>query len=93
MATSTQGVEKEIFNKALEEAARLTIEHKKAGLPFEIRPGEMESIYRQHADTTDEPLFKRFLKYASSSEGRNFFRKTVRLELWRAGFRPKGWEE
>jgi len=93
MAISTQGVEKEIFNKVLEEAARLAVEHKRAGLPIELRPGELESIYKKYADITDVPLFQRFTKYMESPEGRDFFRKTIRLELWEVGFRPKGWEE
>jgi len=84
--------EREIFNKVLEEAARLVIEHKKAGLPLEIRPGELEPIYSKYADINDEALFKEFFKYTKSPEGRDFFRKTIRLELWKAGFRPKGWE-
>ncbi|MBA7686220.1 hypothetical protein ES703_94661 [subsurface metagenome] len=89
----TQIEEKELFNKVLEEAARLVIEHKKAGLPFEIRPGELETIYRKYADITDESLFKRFFKYMKSPEGRQYFKKTIRTKLWRAGFSPKGWEE
>ena len=89
----TQIEEKELFNKVLKEAARLAIEHKKAGLPFEIREGELLDIYRKYADITDEPLFKRFFKYTKSPEGQDFFRKTIRTELWKAGYRPKGWEE
>ena len=93
MVIHTQGLEKELFNKILKEAARLIVEHKLAGLPFEIRPGELESIYRKYADITDVPLFQRLMKYMKTSEGHNFFRKTIRLELWDVGFRPKGWEE
>lgn len=93
MAITTQGVEKETFNKVLEEAARLAVEHKLAGLPIELRPGELEKIYRKYADITDVPLFERFMGYTKSPEGRDFFRKTIRLELWEAGYRPKGWEE
>ena len=90
---STQVEEREIFNKALEEAARLAVEHKLAGLGIELHAGELESIYRKYADITDEPLFRQFMKYMKSPDGRDFFRKTIRLELWKAGFRPKGWEE
>ncbi len=93
MTISTQGVERQIFNKVLEETARLVIEHKKAGLPFEIRPGELETIYRKYADITDEAKFERLMKYTKSPEGRDFFKITIRTELWKAGFRPKGWEE
>lgn len=93
MATYTQGIEKEVFDKTLEELAKLAVEHKLAGLPLEIRQGEVESIYRKYANITDVPLFKRFMKYMKSPDGRDFFRKTIRTELWKAGFRPKGWEE
>ena len=89
----TQVEERETFNKVLEEISRLAIEHKKAGLPIEVSQDELESIYSKYADITDEPLFKRFFNYMKSPEGRNFFRKATRLELWKAGFRPKGWEE
>jgi len=33
-----------------------------------------------------------FLKYMMTPGGKEFFRKTLRLELWKAGYRPKGWE-
>ena len=90
---ATQVKEREIFNKVLEEAARLAVEHKLAGLPLEIQQGELESIYRKHADITDEPLFKQFVQYTKSPEGRQYFKITIRTELWKAGYRPKGWEE
>lgn len=93
MKMFTQVEEREIFNKVLEEAAKLVIEHKLAGLPLEIQQGELESIYRKHTDITDEPLFKRFVQYTKSPEGRQYFKITIRTELWKAGYRPKGWEE
>ena len=93
MVISRQGVEKEVSNKILEEAARLAVEHKLAGLPIELRPGELEKIYRKYADIMDVPLFERVMRYTKSPEGREFFKKTIRTELWKAGFRPKGWEE
>ena len=93
MALSTREIENEVFNKILEEAASLVVEHKKAGLPFEIREGELETIYRKFADITDVPLFEQLEKYMKSPEGRGFFGKTIRTKLWEAGYRPKGWEE
>jgi len=93
MALSTQELEKEVFNKILEEAASLVVEHMKAGLPFEIREGEMETIYRKFADITDVPLYERLEKYSKSPDGRELFSKMVRTKLWEAGYRPKGWEE
>ena len=93
MPLTAEETEKETFNKVLKDAAMLVVEHKLAGLPFEIQEGELVGIYRKYADITDEPLFKRFWKYTKTAECRDFFRKTIRTELWKAGFRPKGWEE
>ncbi len=86
-------VERETFNKVLGELAKLAVEHKLAGLPIELTSEEIREAYQKYFDITDEPLFERFFKYMKSPEGRNFFRKTIRVELWKAGFRPKGWEE
>ncbi len=93
MVTQVEDKEKELFNTVLKEAARLAIEHKLAGLPLEIREGELVDIYRKYADINDEPLFKRFMEYSRTSECREYFKKTIRIELWKAGYRPKGWEE
>lgn len=93
MPLTTEETEKEVFNKVLKDAAKLIVKHRKAGLPFEIQPGELESIYRNYADIANEPLFKRFTKYMESPGGHDFFKKTIRLKLWEVGFRPKGWEE
>lgn len=30
--------------------------------------------------------------YIRSTEGADFFRKSLRLELWKVGYRPRGWE-
>lgn len=93
MVTQVEDKEKELFNTVLKDAARLAIEHKLDGLPFEIRPGELDSIYGKYADVMDAALFMRFFKYMKSPEGREFFRITIGSELWKAGYRPKGWEE
>ena len=93
MVTQVEDKEKEIFNNVLKDAAKLVVEHKLDGLPFEIRSEEMDSIYGKYADVMDAGLFMRFLVYAKSPEGRDFFKRTIRLKLWNAGFRPKGWEE
>ena len=93
MVTQVEDKEKELFNTILKNAAKLAVEHKLAGLGIELHAGELESIYRKYAEITDVALFERFSKYLKSPEGRHFFKITIRTELWRAGFRPRGWEE
>ena len=85
--------EREIFNKVLEDAVSLLVQRKVAGYEFRLYEGELISIYEKHLDPNDIPLFNRFTKYLTSPEGREFFNKMLRLKLWEAGFRPKGWEE
>jgi len=35
---------------------------------------------------------KGITNYIQSTEGAAFFRKSLRLELWKVGYRPRGWE-
>jgi len=35
---------------------------------------------------------KGIITYIQSTEGADFFKKSLRLELWKAGYRPRGWE-
>ena len=35
---------------------------------------------------------KGIISYIQSPEGKEYFKKTIRLELWKAGYRPRGWE-
>jgi len=93
MVTQVEDKEKELFNKVLGELASLAVDHKLAGLPIELTNEEVREAYQKYLDIRDEPLFKRYFKYMKSPEGRDFFRKTIRVELWKAGFRPKGWEK
>ena len=35
---------------------------------------------------------KGIINYIQSTKGADFFRKSLRLELWKAGYRPREWE-
>ena len=52
-----------------------------------IKADELESIFK--ALGYGEKELKDFLSYIWTQEGKEFFRKSVRLELWKAGYRPK----
>lgn len=52
-----------------------------------IRADELESIFK--ALGYGEKELKDFLSYIWTPEGKEFFRKSIRLELWKAGYRPK----
>ncbi len=49
---------------------------------------ELEAIAKQQAYEGINEL----ITYIQSTEGADFFRKSLRLELWKAGYRPRGWE-
>lgn len=55
-----------------------------------IRADELESIFKELG--YGERELKDFLSYIGTPEGKDFFRKAVRIELWKAGYRPRGWE-
>ena len=53
-----------------------------------IRADELESIFK--ALGYGEKELKDFLSYIWTPEGKEFFRKAIRLELVIAGYQPKG---
>ena len=53
-----------------------------------IKAAELESIFKELGLGKKE--LSDFTSYIESEEGQNFFRKSIRLELWKAGYRPKG---
>jgi len=53
-----------------------------------IRAKELEAIAKELAYEDIEGI----ISYVQSPGGREYFKKTIRLELWQAGYRPKGWE-
>ncbi len=66
------------------EVAKYLVEHRKP----EITAKELEAIARKVEYENIEGL----VKYIQSAEGKGYFKKTIRLELWKAGYRPRGWE-
>ena len=66
------------------EVAKYLVEHRKR----EITAKELEAIARKVEYENMEGL----IKYFQSAEGKGYFKKTIRLELWKAGYRPRGWE-
>lgn len=55
-----------------------------------IKADELESIFKELG--YGEKELKDFTSYIWTPEGKDFFRKSIRVELWRAGYRPRGWE-
>lgn len=84
---ATQVEEKEIFNKVLEEVARLVVERKVAGRELRIRRGELAPIYWKYAAPAGIPpeRIDEFNRYVKSPEGREYFKKRLRLEGLEAG--------
>lgn len=66
------------------EVAKYLVEHRKP----EITAKELEAIARKLGYADIEGL----IKYIQSAQGKEYFKKTIRLELWQAGYRPRGWE-
>ncbi|MBA7633027.1 hypothetical protein ES703_40583 [subsurface metagenome] len=56
----------------------------------QIRAAELESIFKELG--YGEKELKDFNSYILTPEGKDFFRKSIRVKLWRAGYRPRGWE-
>jgi hypothetical protein len=54
----------------------------------EITASELEVI----AQKLGYEDIDRMINYVTSAEGKTFFKKAIRQELWQAGYRPKGWE-
>jgi len=52
-----------------------------------IKADELETIFGELG--YGEKELKDFLAYIWTPEGRGYFRNTIRLELWKAGYRPK----
>ncbi len=52
-----------------------------------IKADELETIFGELG--YGEKELKEFRAYILTPEGRGFFRNTIRLELWKAGYRPK----
>jgi hypothetical protein len=53
-----------------------------------IKAAELESIFKELGHGEKE--LRDFTSYIQTQEGKDLFRKLVRLELWKAGYRSKG---
>jgi len=76
--------------KLMREAARIVVAKALEGKKPRIIAREFYDITRSLV-LTDEEL-ERFLEYLQTPLGTESFKKTVRLEVWRAGYRPRGWK-
>ena len=52
-----------------------------------IKSAELESIFKELG--YGEKELRDFTSYIETQEGKDFFRKSMRLELYKAGYRPK----
>ena len=52
-----------------------------------IKSAELESIFKELG--YGEKELSDFTSYIETERGKDFFRKSIRLELWKAGYRPK----
>ena len=52
-----------------------------------IKAAELESIFKELGHGEKE--LRDFTSYIQTQRGRDFFRNSIRLELWKAGYRPK----
>ncbi len=55
-----------------------------------IKADELETIFKELG--YGEKELREFLSYIWTPEGKDFFRKSIRHELRKAGYRPKGEE-
>jgi len=53
-----------------------------------IKAVELEALFKE-LDYGEKELGD-FTSYIQTQEGGDFFKKSIRLELWRAGYRPRG---
>jgi len=52
-----------------------------------LKAGELESIFKELGHGEKE--LRDLTSYMRTQEGKDFFRRSIRLELWKAGYRPK----
>jgi len=52
-----------------------------------IKAAELESIFKELG--YGEKELRDFTSYIQTQGGKDFFRKSIRLELWKAGYPPK----
>lgn len=84
IANSTMG-------EMIQQVAEIVVGKAAQGEKPEITAKELEAIAKDFSWADKEIL--NFCNYIGSPEGKELFKKTVRMELWKAGYRPKEGEE
>jgi len=86
MITSNPTKEEEL----MKECARLIVAKASEGKEPKITARELDDITTSMKFTKED--FHRFMEYLLTPLGAESFKKTVRLEMWKAGYRPRGWK-
>jgi len=86
MATANPTREEEL----MKEVARTIVDKAAEGRTPKITVKELGDIFRELELTRED--VNRFTEYIVTPLGRASFRKTVRLEMWKSGYRPRGWK-
>lgn len=86
MTTSNPTKEEEL----MKEVAKVIVGKASEGKEPRVSAKELETIARELEFTHED--MDNFLAYLETLPGRESFKKTVRLEMWKAGYRPRGWK-
>ncbi len=86
MTTSNPTKEEELMRRA----AKFIVGKAKAGRKPQMTPKEFHAVVTDMGLSAEE--LDEFTAYLETPLGRESFKKTVRLEMWRAGYRPRGWK-
>jgi len=86
MITSNPTKEEEL----MKEVAKTIVDKAAEGKKPKITAKELHSICRE-LELEPEDV-DRFTEYIQTPLGKESFRKKVRLEMWKAGYRPRGWK-
>lgn len=86
MTTSNPTKEEELMR----EAAKILVAKASEGKEPRITAKEFHDITRSLGLPAEE--LERFTEYLETPLGRESFKKTVRLEMWKTGYRPRGWK-
>lgn len=74
----------------MKEVARTIVDKATEGRTPKITVKELGDIFRDLELTRED--VNRFTEYILTPLGKESFRKTVRLEMWKSGYRPRGWK-
>lgn len=86
MTTSNPTKEEEL----MKEVAKVVVDKASEGKEPGVSAKELEAIALS-LEFSHEDL-QHFTDYIVTIQGRESFKKTVRLEMWKAGYRPRGWK-